>query len=1102
MTSRITLRLALPFLLASIFGASILSAGAYTNRYALILDDAPAAQQFRSRARLATIPATSYKQQIERKQRALRSELAGRKITVTSSVQTLLNAVFVVASPDRVAELRGLPGVKAVVPLRRYHYSLNRATQLVDAPAAWSALGGLSNSGKGIKIAILDTGIDQTHPAFQDNSLPAPANFPASPDPDPAFPSDPNFTNQKVIIARSYVSMLAAGSNPSNPAPDSRPDDTSARDRIGHGTATASCAGAVSNTGPAVTFNGMAPAAYLGNYKIFGSPGLNDFSSDDVIITALEDALNDGFDIASISLGGPAFSGPLDVSQSECGGVCDPLASAVQQAVQDGLVVVVAAGNDGADTNIPTLGTVSSPSDAPLAISVGATTNSHEFSAGVDISGASVPSDLKAIAADPTADGPLPNGSLTAPLVDVTKAGNDGYGCSAFSSSLAGSFALIERGPGGAATSCPFLVKVLNAQNAGAVGVIFYDNVSESLFNPSGLANTSIPAMLISNSDGLNLKSFIDAHPGYPVTLDPNTLEILLTTYNQLASFSSLGPATGTNAVKPELVATGTNVYMAVESYDPLGDLYSANRYGAFDGTSFATPIVSGAAALVLQAHPNFNPIQVKSALVNTAAQSVTQDDSGNPVSVREIGAGLLDTAAAIQQTVTVDPATLSFGALNGVGLPLTQTLQFTNAGSSSVKLTFSISAASTASTASLSVSPTSLSLGAGSNGSVTVQLSGSTPAAGVYEGFVVVQGAPKPLRIPYLFLVGDGIAANIIPLSGSGFDGTVGQQIPSNLSPQGLAFKVIDQYGLPVTNAPVTFAVLSGGGLQSGASLGSGNSTTTDQYGLAYASPVLGSSVGSYSFTGSAGGQTVEFDGTARLQPSINNGGIVDGANFTSGRAVAPGSYVTIFGSGLSDYTDFASYLPLPLSIDLATVSFDVASANISVPGHLLYVSPGQVNVQVPWELQGQTSAQVKMTIDFSFGNVVTLSLASYSPGFFEFAPGAVAALDASNRPINATNPAVPGQTIQIFANGLGPVTNQPASGSPALADPLSKTTATPTVTIGGLAAPVSFAGLAPGYPGLYQVNAVVPALGAGDHTVTLSIGGVAAKNSAIQVQ
>src|SRR6185503_14898732 len=112
------------------------------------------------------------------------------------------------------------------------------------------------------------------------------------------------FTNNKVIVARSYVRQLAAGSAPLNPAADSRPDDYSPRDRVGHGTAVASTAAGFSNTG-LVTFSGVAPKAYLGNYKIYGSPEVNDFTTEDVIIQALEDAMKDGMDIVSFSSGAP-----------------------------------------------------------------------------------------------------------------------------------------------------------------------------------------------------------------------------------------------------------------------------------------------------------------------------------------------------------------------------------------------------------------------------------------------------------------------------------------------------------------------------------------------------------------------------------------------------------------------------------------------------------------------------------------------------------------------------------------------------------------------------------------------------------------------------
>src|SRR5260370_41463651 len=143
--------------------------------YTLILDDSSVAERFASRAEAQSDAASNYRQQVETKQQALRSELAVRNIQVLGSVSTLLNAIFVVAPEERLGELKGLPGVKGVVAQRRYRANLNRATQLVNAPAAWTSLGGAQNAGASIKIAIIDNGIDQTHPAFQDSSLKRPA---------------------------------------------------------------------------------------------------------------------------------------------------------------------------------------------------------------------------------------------------------------------------------------------------------------------------------------------------------------------------------------------------------------------------------------------------------------------------------------------------------------------------------------------------------------------------------------------------------------------------------------------------------------------------------------------------------------------------------------------------------------------------------------------------------------------------------------------------------------------------------------------------------------------------------------------------------------
>jgi uncharacterized protein (TIGR03437 family) len=982
-----------------------------------------------------------------------------------------------------------MPGVAGVRPLRRFRKSLNAAVPLLNGPAAWTLVGGEGRAGRGIKIAVIDTGIDNTHPAFQDSQLAVPAGFPKC-----SAPSDcTNFTNKKVIVARSYVTQLAAGFG-ANPAATSRPDDYSARDLDGHGTAVAMCAAGETNTGPSGTITGMAPKAFLGSYKVFGSPEINNFSTGDVIISAIEDALNDGMDIAELSLGAPAFSGPLDQGAA-CGLTgttpCDPEAAAVENAVQMGMLVVAAAGNEGYDGQNPdvaTLNTIDSPGDAPSAIAAAGSTNSHTWASGVQVSGSGVPSTLQFIEGN-FGDGPLPSGPLSAPLRDVGKISGDPLGCNAITAgALNGAIALIARG------TCFFTDKVNNAQNAGAVGVIFWDPNTDDLIFPSGLSSTHIPAILIGATGGTALKTFIDAHTNYSVTIDPNLVAVSQTP-NLVAFFSSRGPSI-TGAVKPDVTAVGTDLYMAAESLDPNGDLYSPDGYTVASGTSFSTPLVAGGAALVKQKNPGFTALQIKSAVVNTAAQSLT-DENGS-AAVVSAGAGLLDAAAAVSTNITAAPATLSFGILNqGGSFPASQQLELENSGSSTANLTLSVVARVPDSNAHVTLSKTSASLGAGQTTTVTVSLGGSMPAAGSYDGFVVISGGAKTLHVPYLYVVGDGVPFNITPLLSNGFDCTVGQGVPEG----GVAFRLIDQYGVPVPNAAIQWSVTQGGGqIVQGAD---NTDSVTESTGIGFATVTCGPAPGTQEFAATAGGMQVLFDGGARLAPTISANGAVNAASFEVGQGAAPGSYISLFGVGLSDTIQAENTPFLPLGIANVSVSFDVPSAGLSLPGRMYYVSPTQLNLQVPWELQGQTSALIKVNVSDSQGPLYTLPLAQYSPAFF-IVGSFVAARDASYNLITSSNPALRGQTIQLYANGLGPVDTALATGQPApLSPPLIRTTVTPTVTIGGQPAFVQFSGLAPLYSGLYQVNVTIPSgLSPGVQPVELKINGVAAPTANLPVQ
>jgi minor extracellular serine protease Vpr len=726
------------------------------SRYALILEDPPIAKTVHSRKALRTQAALDARARIEAAQRKVQQQLAQRHIRVTGSVETLLNAVFV--ATDNPSQLQDIPGVRRVALLRQFRRHLNAALPLVQTQQAWSALAsaGYPNAGAGVKIAILDTGIDQNHAAFQDPSLPTPANLPACNDfPGLAGNNDCAYTNSKVIAARSYVRMLTPLT-----ATISRPDDESSRDRVGHGTAAAMAAAGVQNTGPLATITGMAPKAYLGNYKIFGSPGVNDTTSGDALSLALEDAVNDHMDIASLSVGFPAWYAPEDTGAA-CGepaGVsCEVEAQAVEAAIGLGMAVVVSAGNDGASgLNYPALNSIHTPGTAPSAVTVGASVNGHVIYGHAGLTAA----DAGSLGNMDASFGDGWNARVTAPLRDVSRLGNDGLACTALASnSLGGAVALVQRG------TCDFWTKAVNTRNAGAVGVLIYREANEDTpFRPLGLRGTGIPTAIIGYTNGQGLKNYLLTHPDASVTLDASTLSAYTDPEQDMAAVtSSRGPAIGDFHIKPELVAPGTSIYTATQRYDPNGDLYDPSGYAIADGTSFAAPIVAGAIAMVKQKNPGFTVAQLKSAVVNTASTGI-QDEG--PARVTAVGAGKLDAEAAVKTNVTCDPATVSFGVVTPAMIGASRALTIYNGSSSPV--TLAVVPTTTDPSAHLELSSTTIA--AGQQDTIAVYLRGTVPAPGEYEGAITITGGAVPLRVPYLYMVGDGVPANAFPIQNTDF--------------------------------------------------------------------------------------------------------------------------------------------------------------------------------------------------------------------------------------------------------------------------------------------------------------------------------------------
>jgi uncharacterized protein (TIGR03437 family) len=230
---------------------------------------------------------------------------------------------------------------------------------------------------------------------------------------------------------------------------------------------------------------------------------------------------------------------------------------------------------------------------------------------------------------------------------------------------------------------------------------------------------------------------------------------------------------------------------------------------------------------------------------------------------------------------------------------------------------------------------------------------------------------------------------------------------------------------------------------------------------------------------------------------------------NSAYGPAVAPGSLATLYGTNLAGPTVLADAAP-PWPVNLGGTSMTVGNTNAP----LYYVSPGQINFQVPYFTISRPTATNLTVTEGTFSTSVTVTVTPYAPGLYTTnsqGSGQAAAIIAGTASIVAptgafagSRPAQKGEFISLYCTGLGAVSNRPPLGSPSPSAPLATTTATPTVTVGSVDAPVKFSGLAPGYVGLYQVNIQVPdAAPSGDAVpVILSIGGATANTVTIAVQ
>jgi len=232
-------------------------------------------------------------------------------------------------------------------------------------------------------------------------------------------------------------------------------------------------------------------------------------------------------------------------------------------------------------------------------------------------------------------------------------------------------------------------------------------------------------------------------------------------------------------------------------------------------------------------------------------------------------------------------------------------------------------------------------------------------------------------------------------------------------------------------------------------------------------------------------------------------NGAVVNGATFAAGYAVSPGAIASFFGPS-SITPNIASATVVPLPYTLGNNVSAMVNGTLQVP--LFYASPGQINFQVPFEAEG-SYANLVVTPSSGQAWTVPLLLKAVSPGIFTVSTNgsgiAAAVHGVTGMPITSSSPATAGEVISLFTTGLGLVYPAVASGAPALASPLSLVTSPVTATIGGQPAAVSFAGLAPTFVGLYQVNVQIPAGVAGASVpVVIGVSGFSSNTATLPVQ
>ncbi|MBK9168610.1 MAG: S8 family serine peptidase [Bryobacterales bacterium] len=612
--------------------------------------------------------------------------------------------------------------------------------------------------------------------------------------------------------------------------------------------------------------------------------------------------------------------------------------------------------------------------------------------------------------------------------------------------------------------SDPQVAAVQAAVEAGVLVIAAAGNAGpdENTINSPGTAPLAITVGSSSNNRGIEGDQITPKDP------------------RRVSDFSSRGPNFGPG-LKPDVLATGDS-FLTADSTLKNGEPWTVTQ-----GTSFATPVVAGAAALLKAARPGLTPLTYRSLLINTAEPLVYANGQAAPI--RFAGAGRLDMMAALQATTAVSPTAIKFGAGEGT-VDLAQNLVMVNLGSSRANYTLTVNPFP-GSQAQPVLSSGAFAINPGEAAAVQVRFSGTGLAEGEYQGRIVIRSDANQtaVTVPYWYAVSSTTASSITVLENP--EGKDAQE-PAGETTFGL--RLLDRSGVPV-DEPITVTALCGGEVLEL------DRAPEGVPGLTFVRAKTGDRPGASVFRVDGGGirRYVQIGVSGTLDAQTTNipaCALTNGASFVWGD-VAPGSFASIFGNRLAAQEVVNSQLPMPAVLGGTSVSVN------GVPAPLFYVSPAQINLQVPFEVAaGPATATV--SIDGAPAATVDFTVSPSAPGVLQYGESRAVAVNADGSINSADKPAAAGSSLVVYATGQGAVDNPVSTGSPAApsGDPLSLATGETTVKIGDTVVKPFFSGLTPGFVALLQVNLIVPQLPPGTYPMLLTIGGAPSKAVLVTVK